>query len=187
MWCEGESIFAEAGASGKSVLDCALKNSLSGAEFLSTTPATAGGAVFMNAGCFGSDTADIRKRMWATDGENEIEFKREDLEFGYRKSPFQTNGLIVTKAEFGLTKCNEGFIINLSKELMVIKRCNPAVGIFPSAGSVFKRTQGGYAGQLIDIAGLKGLQVGAAHKYHQNTPALSSTKPMQPQPMSLRS
>lgn len=161
VWCEGESVFALAGASGKSVFDCAFKNSLSGAEFLSTIPATVGGAVYMNAGCFGSDIAEILKRVWATDGEKEIEFSRDELDFGYRKSPFQTNGLIVTKAEFGLSKCNEEFIVNLSRELMSIKKTSQPLEL-PSAGSIFKRPQGAYAGQLVDLAGLKGLRVGGA-------------------------
>ena len=161
VWCEGESVFALAGTSVKSVADCALKNLLSGAEFLSTIPATVGGAVYMNAGCFGSDTAGILNRVWAADGEKEIEFYREDLDFGYRKSPFQENGLIVTKAEFTLCGCNEGFIASLGRELMSIKRVSQPLDAH-SAGSVFKRQQGVYAGQLVDLAGLKGLQIGGA-------------------------
>ena len=75
--------------------------------------------------------------------------------------PFQYNGFVFTKAEFNLFPSSAKYIKKLAAELQTAKRMSQPLEYF-SAGSVFKRPDGAFAGQLIDRCGLKGLRVGDA-------------------------
>ena len=85
----GNKIIAQSGAFGKKVYNLAKQNNLGGVEFLATLPATVGGAVFLNAGCFGSCMGDVVSKVWATDGYDTFVFDKKDLAFGYRDSIFK--------------------------------------------------------------------------------------------------
>lgn len=140
----------------------ARDNSLTGLEFACGIPGSVGGGIFMNAGAYGGELADVIKtvRVLAKDGTIK-NLKREEIEFSYRNSRFQKTGEIVLSAVFSLEHGVQGDIAAAMKELMQSRNTKQPVSI-PSAGSFFKRPQGGYAGKLIEDAGLKGLSVGDA-------------------------
>jgi len=142
----GESIIAGAAALLPMVANIAFENSLSGLEFACGIPASVGGAMLMNAGAY----------------EHSISELLDDKQgFGYRKSPFMTNGKIVTKAKFNLKKNDKEEILARMKDYTQ-RRTSKQPLSYPSAGSFFKRPSGYYAGKLIEDAGLKGFAIGGA-------------------------
>lgn len=135
---------------------------LGGLEFAHGIPGTVGGGVYMNAGAYGGEIADVCECvdvMWM-DGRMETLTARQ-MEFSYRHSRLEEEAGIVLSVTFRLASAPEEEIRNRIKELQ-IKRKNSQPLELPSAGSAFKRPVGGYAAALIDQAGLKGYRVGDA-------------------------
>lgn len=153
---------------GSAVLLSKLSNlactrSLSGMEFASGIPGSVGGAVFMNAGAYGGEIKDIVElvTVMSSDGKKIKTLTVDELEFAYRSSAIQRNGYVITKAVLKLTKGNDKEIRSKMEELNQ-KRSSKQPVNYPSAGSFFKRPEGGYAAALIEEASLKGLTVGGA-------------------------
>lgn len=141
-----------------------LEHELGGFEFASGIPGTLGGAIYMNAGAFGSEMKDVITEVEFINLDTlEIEYlKNEDLDFTYRHSAFQDriNGFIIS-AKMHFEKSNFLEIeekINDARE----KRISSQPLEFPSAGSTFKRLEGFVTSKAIDEAGLKGYQIGGA-------------------------
>lgn len=133
-----------------------------GFEFATGIPGTLGGAVTMNAGAYGGEMKDILKSVRAVDMEGNIrEFSLEELELGYRTSRIQKEDWIVLSAEMVFEKGDAGAIMARVDELSRQRREKQPLE-YPSAGSTFKRTEGYFAGKLIQDAGLKGYRVGDA-------------------------
>ncbi len=162
MRCEGEKIIACAGAELKSVADFAAENSLTGLEFACGIPGSIGGAIFMNAGAYGSEMKDIISSVKAVTRDGElVEFGRRDLDLSYRHSIFQENNCAICEVELLLRRGNVGEIKNKIAEFTAQRESKQPLNL-PSAGSTFKRPEGNFAGTLIDKAGLKGLKIGGA-------------------------
>lgn len=140
----------------------AARNGLSGLEFAHGIPGTVGGGVFMNAGAYGGELRDVtvRTEFLHFNGETEI-FEGERQGFAYRKSAFQALDGVIVRAEFELKPAPESEIRARIKELSDRRRASQPLEL-PSAGSAFKRPEGGYAAALIEQAGLKGVSVGGA-------------------------
>ncbi|MBE5743223.1 MAG: UDP-N-acetylmuramate dehydrogenase [Clostridiales bacterium] len=128
-------------------------NSLSGLEFAVGIPATVGGAVSMNAGCFGKTVGDLVKYVVT---ENET-VSLKDCGFGYRTSRFLQNKEAVVKVCFSLIP-SETEIIEDKLKNYKRSRKNPKGR---NCGSVFKN-EGYFAGKVIDDCGLKGYKIGGA-------------------------
>lgn len=160
---EGECIIAEAGASMKQMALAALEAGLTGAEFAAGIPGTIGGGVFMNAGAYGGQMENIVTRSVYVDGEGEIgSLHAEQHAFGYRKSAYKENpDHVILEAEFRLQPGNPAAIRAKMNDFARRRREKQPLN-FPSAGSVFKRPEGKFAGQLIENAGLKGKTIGGA-------------------------
>lgn len=157
---EGETIIAGAGALLSKIGNVAKKESLAGFEFASGIPGTIGGGVFMNAGAYGGELKDIvvSSKYVDKDG-NTGEITQHN--FGYRTSVYKENGKYVTEVKIKLKKGNPDEIS--AKMLDFAKRRSDKQPLeYPSAGSVFKRPEGYFAGQLIEQAGLKGYTIGGA-------------------------
>lgn len=162
MTAAGNIITAACGTRLSAAARFAADNSLSGMEFMAGIPGTVGGAVFMNAGAYGSETGDIIAAVNALDVSGSVHtYTAEQLDFSYRRSIFRENGETVLSASFVLTSRDKTEITALMQELNRRRREKQPLE-YPSAGSVFKRPQGYYAAALIDEAGLKGLTVGGA-------------------------
>lgn len=154
---------AGAGAFLSTVSKEALKYSLKGMEFASGIPGTVGGAVTMNAGAYGPEIKDIIETADVIDmSGNFMRLSKDQLELSYRNSIVQKNNYIVVEAAFKLEPGNYDDIKNRMDELN-FRRADKQPLNYPSAGSTFKRPEGGYfASKLIDDAGLKGLCSGGA-------------------------
>ena len=160
---DGTELTAGSGALVSNVAKKALESSLAGMEFLYGIPGTCGGAVFMNAGAYGGETAMILKESSYLDLDDyQVKIlMNEDHEFGYRRSVFRKTGRVILSSTFSLEHGDMAEIGNRMKELMK-KRLMKQPLDFPSAGSVFKRCEGRFTGQMIEEAGLKGTTVGGA-------------------------
>ncbi len=177
----GGGIYAEAGVACPKVARYAALNDLAGAEFLAGIPGTVGGALAMNAGCFGGETWDIVAHVLTVDRTGKIRARtREDYEIDYRS--------VQLKAEGGRRKAEgnhpSSFIPHPSEEWFVaaslrLKRGSGAESRRkitellkrriatqplgePNAGSVFRNPKGTYAARLIEACGLKGHVIGNA-------------------------
>jgi len=141
----------------------AAGHGLSGLEGLSGIPGTVGGAVFMNAGAYGSETAAVAcyVRAYMPDDDTIIMLTNLECEFGYRKSVFKEKGLLILSAGFALEAGNKEEIQAKMSEFTRLRNEKQPIDM-PSSGSFFKRPEGDYAGRLIEAAGMKGARVGGA-------------------------
>lgn len=158
-------IEAEAGALLPEIAAFALSKSLSGFEFATGIPGTAGGAVSMNAGAYGGEMKDVvLKTVYMQPEDGTIrEISGEGHRFGYRTSFVQESGAVVLKVYLGLRKADKASITALMEEYRTRRKEKQPLE-YPSAGSIFKSRikDGVYAWQLIDGCGLRGLKSGGA-------------------------
>ena len=158
---EDNSIVAGSGCVLAKVASVAAKNSLCGMEALHGIPGTVGGAVIMNAGAYGSEMSHVVEYTEYVDKFGDIHrVTGDEHQFGYRKSCFMSSD-IVTSVCFALEKGNSDDIYAKMNEFAKKRRDSQPLE-YPSAGSVFKRPEGYFAGKLIQDSGLKGRTVGGA-------------------------
>lgn len=160
---DGNQIRAQAGALLCRVAAAARDASLTGLEFASGIPGSAGGGMAMNAGAYGGQLSDVFEGCRALDPETGIisALGPAEMALGYRESAALSRGLIVTEAAFRLTAGDRTAIQAKMDDLSARRREKQPLNL-PSAGSTFKRPEGYFAGALIEQAGLKGLRVGGA-------------------------
>lgn len=139
-------------------VDFSLGNGLGGMENLSGIPGSVGGAVFMNAGAFGTEVSDIVYSFKTITYDGKTIFRiREKSFFSYRHSNMENE--IISEVTFSLDKNH----FDMKRSLDVLKRRNEKQPLeYPSCGSVFKRPKDNYAGTLIENCGLKGFSFGKA-------------------------
>jgi UDP-N-acetylmuramate dehydrogenase len=145
-------------------LEAAASRGAGSLAFLAGMPASIGGAVYMNARCYGRSIADALIEVDALDESfQRITAPCRAEEFGYKKSPFQDRRGLILAARFRFDPRPEP---ELRREMAANTRDREAKGQFrfPSAGSVFKnnRAFGKPTGRIIDELGLKGLRRGGA-------------------------
>ena len=135
---------------------------LSGLEFAHGIPGTVGGGVFMNAGAYGGEIADVCESVEVMDYSGRVQsLSRDQMDFSYRHSRLEEEKAVVVSATFRLAPQNPDAIRVKMKEYQQRRLAAQPLDL-PSAGSAFKRPTGGYAAALIDEAGLKGYRVGGA-------------------------
>lgn len=157
-------IVAGAGASMLKLANFAQENGLSGLEFAQGIPGTVGGGVYMNAGAYGGEIAQVLKSCLVFEQSRGKIFVMDasDCDFSYRHSAFSDNAsLIVLFATFELTD-GDPYEIKSKMDEYRVKRMASQPLEYPSAGSTFKRPEGHFAGKLIEDSGLKGYTVGGA-------------------------
>jgi UDP-N-acetylmuramate dehydrogenase len=158
---EGRILYAESGALLGRLARQAVRHSLSGLEWAVGIPGTIGGAVVGNAGAYGASMADAVRQITVLDESN----RRRDMAVGelgsgYRTSRLRGRKVVVLSAELGLNwhprrHLETVVAIRTARRKMT----QPSL---PSAGSVFLNPPGGFAGRLIEAAGLKGHRIGQA-------------------------
>ena len=154
-------VYAEAGVASPKVARFAAREHLTGAEFLSGIPGTIGGALAMNAGCYGAETWDIVERAVTIDRRGVLrERPKSEFEIGYRHCRCPGEEWFVA-AYFGLQR-GDGERSNARiKELLARRMATQPLSL-PNAGSVFRNPPGGHAARLIESCGLKGCARGGA-------------------------
>lgn len=158
----GNQIRVGAGVSMARVAVFAANLGLSGLEFAHGIPGSVGGGVYMNAGAYGGEIKDVCCQVEVMTPQGNIcIYSGQEMDFSYRHSRLEEEGGIVLSALFSLTPKPSGEIREKMQELSCRRRASQPLDK-PSAGSAFKRPQGGYAAALIDQAGLKGFRVGNA-------------------------
>ncbi len=158
----GTQVTVGAGASLAKLCMATADAGLSGLEFAYGIPGTVGGGVYMNAGAYGGQLADVIRTVTALlpDG-SPVELSGDELHFGYRHSVFMETGAIVLSATLNLTVAEPQAVHAAMTEHLNRRREKQPLE-YPSAGSFFKRPEGHFAGALIEQCGLKGLTVGGA-------------------------
>lgn len=159
---EGTRMWAGAATPLSTVAEVAAGHSLSGLEFASGIPGSVGGAVFMNAGAYEGEMCQVvvETKLYKP-GEGFLTLKKEELCFGYRRSRLQQEKLIALQVTMELSPGEESAVREKMADYNNRRRSKQPLEL-PSAGSVFKRPEGHYAGRLIEEAGLKGARIGDA-------------------------
>lgn len=159
---EGNRIRVMAGVTMARAAVYAADRNLGGMEFAHGIPGTIGGGVYMNAGAYGGEMADIVESVEVMDREGNIRtLSNQQMQFSYRHSILEETDDIVISTVLLLQPCPAETVTGKMKELIAKRTASQPLDL-PSAGSAFKRPVGGYAAALIDQAGLKGYQVGGA-------------------------
>lgn len=136
--------------------------SLSGMEFAVGIPGTIGGAVYMNAGAYDGEMAKVVTCVRVMDMQGKIrELQASELDFAYRHTALQNSGWIVISVTVALQP-GEAESIAAKMADFSQRRISKQPLELPSAGSMFKRPVGYFAGTLIEQTGLKGYTVGGA-------------------------
>jgi len=155
VWCEAGVIFSNLANR------CASKG-LSGLEWAATVPGTFGGAVYGNAGAFGSDMSE--NLIWADvltkNGREKLAV--EQMQYGYRTSVLKRGEIkaIVLSGTLRLKNSSKEEVSAKITEFSERRKSAQPPGA--SMGSMFKNPEGDHAGRLIEAAGLKGTRIGNA-------------------------
>ena len=158
---EGNTVTAQAGAPLSRLCREAMERGLGGLVPLSGIPGSVGGAVAMNAGAYGGQISDTLKRALVICGNETRWLDAGELALSYRDSLILRRGWIAAAAEFALVPGDRDALQAETAELAQRRRDKQPLTL-PSAGSVFKRPEGHFAGALIEGAGLKGCAIGGA-------------------------
>ena len=159
---------------GASILDInlsnfAFKNNIEGFEFYSGIPGSIGGAVKMNAGCFGSETKDVINSVEIYNNFFEKKtIKKNDIKLSYRSSNIKNNQIItkvIFELNYGKNSHIKDKIDNIKKQRILSQPIKNK-----TSGSTFKNPVNLYAAKLIEEAGCKGISYGDAFvsNHHAN-------------------
>lgn len=166
-------LYAEAGVASPKVARFAARHNLAGAEFLAGVPGTVGGALAMNAGCYGAETWDIVERVLTIDRRG-TQRRREprDFEIGYRHCALKSGAVIgasewFAAAWFRLPAGDGAVALARIKGLLAMRVATQPLAL-PNAGSVFRNPPDDHAARLIESCGLKGLTRGGARVSEQH-------------------
>lgn len=156
-------IYVEAGVASPKVARFTALNNLQGAEFLAGIPGTLGGALAMNAGCYGAETWGRVAEVLTIDRYGELRRRLpQDFMVGYRHVTLKSGGEEWFVAAW-LRFCKGDATTSRAKikELLEKRVASQPLNL-PNAGSVFRNPPGEHAARLIEASGLKGMRVGGA-------------------------
>ena len=166
------SIYAEAGVASPKLARFATNAGRAGAEWLAGIPGTVGGALAMNAGCYGSETWEfvVRAHLLGRDGRVRVR-ERDAFDIAYRHCALADRSIVLGRdewfvgAEFAFAHDARPAAVADSRASMkawLERRAATQPLNLPNAGSVFRNPPGDHAARLIESCGLKGKRVGGA-------------------------
>jgi UDP-N-acetylmuramate dehydrogenase len=137
----------------------AARKGYAGLEFAEGIPGSVGGALFMNAGAYGSEFEKVADQIEGVTSQGQpIRLSRDEMTFSYRDSHLPP-GTIVTRVRMQLPKAEPAAVGSKLYELVRRRKASQPSG-YPNSGSMFRNPPGDYAGRLIEAAGLKGKRIG---------------------------
>ncbi len=156
-------VYAEAGVASPKVARFAASHDLAGAEFLAGIPGTVGGALAMNAGCYGHDTWEFVSQVLTINRAGQINRRGpKDFQVAYRHvAPRDPREEWFVAAWFMFPR-GDGSQAREEIKRLLDKRIATQPLELPNAGSVFRNPPGDFAARLIESSGLKGHRVGGA-------------------------
>jgi UDP-N-acetylmuramate dehydrogenase len=155
------TVTAGAGVQLWDLLLYCTERGLSGMEPLAGIPGGVGGGIRLNAGAFDGEIKDRLDSVEFVDaGGGLVTRSAKDIRMEYRRSDLPRDAVIV-QARFRMKEGNPTEMDAAQKAVLAKRKERQPLSL-PSAGSVFKRPPGDFAGRLIEEAGLKGLRVGDA-------------------------
>jgi UDP-N-acetylmuramate dehydrogenase len=168
-----QRVYAEAGVASPKVARFAARHDLGGAEFLVGVPGTVGGALAMNAGCYGGETWGIVERALMVDRGGAFHYReREEFEIGYRHCALKAGGRIGEREWFAAAwfrlPHGRGADSRAAMTRLLARRIASQPLQLPNAGSVFRNPEGDHAARLLEACGLKGLERGGARISEQH-------------------
>jgi UDP-N-acetylmuramate dehydrogenase len=139
----------------------AARKGCGGLEFAEGIPGTIGGALFMNAGAYGSEFEKVIDRVDGFTREGEpIRLSRDEMTFSYRDAHLPA-GMVVTEVQLRLRQEDSAKVTSRVRDLVTKRKSSQPSG-YPNSGSMFRNPPGDFAGRLIEAAGLKGKKIGHA-------------------------
>ena len=164
---DGPRVTAGAAVLDKTVAKKAATAGIAGLEFYAGVPGTIGGALRMNAGCYGSETKDILQSVVAIDrtGRRQL-MSLEDMQYSYRHCG-AAKDLIFTEAVFEGTPDTPSAILARMDDITAKREGSQPIRE-KTGGSTFKNPEGHSSWKLIDEAGCRGLRVGGAQMSEQH-------------------
>lgn len=159
---DGEFVYAEAGVTSAKLAKFCAKEAKQGAEFFAGIPGTFGGAMAMNAGCYGSETWNVLGRVTTINKRGELN-TRDAAAFipSYRHVDMPVADEWFIAAWLRLAEGDAQESAQKIKALLAKRLASQPLNQ-PSAGSTFRNPPDDYAARLIEASGLKGYVIGGA-------------------------
>jgi len=156
-----DQVIADAGALDSAVAKAAAKAGLAGLEFYAGIPGTIGGALTMNAGCYGRETKDVLASAWGFDRAGEVvAYSLEDFGYTYRHSEVPAD-IIWMQAVFHGVADDPAAITARMEEITARREASQPIRE-KTGGSTFKNPEGQSSWKLVDAAGWRGKPFGGA-------------------------
>lgn len=181
---EEELLIAGPGSQISDAAAFAADHNLEGLDFIYAMPGSTGGAVWMNARCYGGEISEILEWVDYIDGDHPERgvqrlipgMNTREGDFAYKKTPFQTKPWIILESAYRLRPAAGTPLWTRMKELENDRRSKGHFAA-PCAGSVFKNNRdfGAPSGKLIDSLNMRGLQVGGAKISDQHANIIINT------------
>ena len=160
---DGDTITAGAGALDSMVAKASAKAGIAGLEFYAGIPGTIGGALTMNAGCYGAETKDVLVSAWGlTRAGERVDYALADFGYTYRHSQAPADIIWVEATYRGTADAPEAVAARIAEITSRRETTQPIRE--KTGGSTFKNPEGHSAWRLIDDAGCRGLMIGGARK-----------------------
>ena len=167
IYHEQQSVMAGPGSAITHVSAYAAEHGLAGLDFIYSMPGSTGGALWMNARCYGSEIADVLDWVEYIDVDSSTpELKRlspHREDFAYKHSPFQKGKNIILNSAYSLKPGNKAFLWTQMRDHEADRRSKGHFAA-PCAGSIFKNNRdfGLPSGKIIDSLNMRGTEIGGA-------------------------
>lgn len=159
---QDEQLYAEAGVTCAKLARFAASNNREGAEFMAGIPGTVGGALAMNAGCYGGETWQWVHAVKTIQRNGQIQIRdKSEYQPAYRHVTHPVADEWFLGGWFSIPAGNGKVSAEKIKSLLSQRLASQPLNL-PSAGSTFRNPQGDFAARLIEASGLKGYTIGGA-------------------------